>query len=157
MRAESQFAPRAVGSLLLAAALTVVAAAPVRAQSGVTEVWRDSAGNWSGKRHALDPDGNLLVVGDTVVGDIIQVRKLSPAGALLWSSIYDPPERVVSYWIATDPAGNSWVAAARITGSSNTRVGFLVLKYDPDGNLVFTELSAGSRAVRVVTDAAGNA
>ena len=157
MRTELRFGPRGGGYLLLAAVLTVMAAAPLRAQSGVSEVWRDSAGNWSGKRHALDADGNLLVVGDTVVGDVIQVRKYSPAGALLWSSIYDPPDRVVSYWIATDPAGNSWVGAARLTGSSATRIGWIVLKYDPDGNLVFTDTTVGSRAVRVVTDAAGNA
>ena len=157
MRCELRLVPRAVGQLLLATALTAVAAMPVRAQSGVTESWRDSAGNWSGKRHALDPDGNLLVLGDTVVGDIIQVRKLSPAGALLWSSIYAPPERVVSYWIASDPAGNAWVAAARITGSQNSRVGFVVLKYDPDGNLVFTDITPGGMALRVVTDAAANA
>ena len=72
---------RIVRFLLLAAALTTLAAAEVQAQSGVTESWRDSAGNWTGRRHALDPAGNLLVVGDTVVGDIIQVRKISPAGS----------------------------------------------------------------------------
>jgi hypothetical protein len=143
--------------LLLCAALAALAAVPVQAQSGVIESWRDSAGNWAGKRHALDPAGNLLVVGDTAVGDVIQVRKYSPEGELLWSSVYDPPERVVSYWIAADFAGNAWVAAARITGSQNSRVGFLVLKYDPQGQLLFTDVTAGGLAVRVVTDAAGDA
>jgi hypothetical protein len=155
MRTELRFLPRAVGQVLLAAALTAVAA-PAYAQSGVTEVWRDVGGNWSGDRHALDPDGNLLVVGDNAASQI-QVRKLSPAGQLVWSRIYAPEERVASYWIATDPAGNAWIAAARLTGSSNTRVGFIVLKYDPDGNLLFAESGPGSRATRVVTDAAGNA
>jgi len=138
---------RIVRFLLLAAALTTLAAAEVQAQSGVTESWRDSAGNWTGRKHALDPAGNLLVVGDTVVGDIIQVRKISPAGQLLWSRIYDPAERVVSYWIATDFAGNAWIAAARITGSQNSRVGFLVLKYDAQGNLLFVDATAGGLAV----------
>jgi hypothetical protein len=142
---------------LLLATLIVLVAAEVRAQSGVIEVWRDSAGNWTGKRHALDAAGNLLVVGDTVVGDIIQVRKYTPAGQLLWSRIYDPPERVVSYWIATDLLGNAWIAAARITGSQNSRVGFLVLKYDSTGNLVFVDATNGGLAVRVVTDSGGNA
>jgi len=147
---------RIVRFLLLAAALTTLAAAEVQAQSGVTESWRDSAGNWTGRKHALDPAGNLLVVGDTVVGDIIQVRKISPAGQLLWSRIYDPAERVVSYWIATDFAGNAWIAAARITGSQNSRVGFLVLKYDAQGNLLFVDSPAGGLAVRVLTDSSGN-
>jgi hypothetical protein len=142
--------------LLVAAALTTLIPADVLGQSGVTEIWRDAAGNWSGKRHALDPAGNLLVVGDTVVGDIIQVRKYTPAGQLVWSRIYDPPERVVSYWIASDPGGNAWVAAARITGSSRSSVGFLVLKYDAQGNLLFVDVANGA-ATRVVTDSAGNA
>jgi hypothetical protein len=142
---------------LMVAAALLAPVAQVGAQPALVEIWRDPVPNWSGKRHAPDAEGNLLVVGDTVIGDILQVRKYSPAGQLLWSSIYDPPERVVSYWIATDPAGNAWVAAARITGSSNTRVGFLTLKYDPQGNLLFVDATAGGLAVRVVTDAAGNA
>jgi hypothetical protein len=77
------------------------------------------------------------------------VRKYSPAGQLLWSRIYDPAERVVSFWIATDPDGNAWVAAARITGSQNSRVGFLVLKYDAQGGLIFTDVTpAGWPCVR---------
>jgi hypothetical protein len=139
------------------AAAVAAAAAQAGAQPALVESWRETAGNWTGKRQALDPEGNLLVVGDTVVGDIIQVRKYSAAGDLLWSSVYDPPERVVSYWIATDPAGNAWVAAARITGSQNSRVGFLTLRYDPQGNLAFVDGAAGGLAVRVLTDAAGNA
>jgi hypothetical protein len=156
MRTQPRRALRFVGHLLLAA-LIVLVAAEVRAQSGVIEVWRDSAGNWTGKRHALDAAGNLLVVGDTVVGDIIQVRKYTPLGQLVWSRIYDPPERVVSYWIATDLDGNAWITAARITGSQNSRVGFLVLKYDSLGNLVFVDATNGGLAVRVVTDSGGNA
>jgi hypothetical protein len=146
---------RFVEHLLLTASIVLVAA-EVRAQSGVIEVWRDSAGNWTGKRHALDAAGNLLVVGDTVVGDIIQVRKYTPSGQLLWSRIYDPPERVVSNWIAADLSGNAWIAAARITGSQDTRVGFLVLKYDSAGNLVFVDATNGGLALRVVTDSGGN-
>ena len=157
MRTYSRLALRVVRHLMLAAAVTALTVAEVRAQSGVIESWRDAAGNWTGKHHALDPAGNLLVVGDTVVGDIIQVRKYSATGLLLWSTIYDPPERVVSYWIATDLGGNAWIAAARITGSQNSRVGFLVLKYDPQGNLVFVDATSGGMAVRVVTDAAGSA
>src|SRR6185503_503307 len=157
MHPQARFFVRVARLLTLAAAFTALPAADVRGQSGVTESWRDSAGNWTGRRHALDPAGNLLVVGDTVVGDIIQVRKISPAGQLLWSRIFDPAERVVSYWIATDFAGNAWIAAARITGSQNSRVGFLVLKYDAQGNLVFVDATSGGMAVRVVTDAAGSA
>jgi len=156
MRARSRLALRIMGHLLLVVALIALAAADVWGQAGVVEAWRDPAGNWSGKHHALDPAGNLLVVGDTAVGDVIQVRKYTAAGQLLWSRIYDPPERVVSYWIATDAAGNAWIAAARITGSQNTRVGFLVLKYDAQGTLVFVDATNGGLAVRVVTDAGGN-
>ena len=156
MHPQARFFVRVARLLTLAAAFTALPAADVRGQSGVNESWRDSAGNWTGRRHALDPAGNLLVLGDTVVGDVIQVRKYSPAGQLLWSRIYDPAERVVSFWIATDPDGNAWVAAARITGSQNSRVGFLVLKYDSQGSLIFTDVTAGGMAVRAVTDSAGN-
>jgi len=156
MRTEPRSVLRVVLLVMLAATLTTLAATEVQGRSGVIESWRVSAGNWTGRRHALDPAGNLLVVGDTVVGDIVQVRKYSATGQLLWSRIYDPPERVVSYWIATDLGGNAWVAAARISGSQNARVGFVVLKYDPQGNLVFVDVTSGGLAVRVVTDAAGN-
>ena len=152
MRAELRSVPRAVLHLLLFTALAALAAVPVQAQSGVIESWRDSAGNWSGKRHALDPAGNLLVVGDNAARQI-HVRKYSPAGALLWSTIYAPPEPLVSHWIATDPEGNAWVTAAR---PQNSLLGFRVLKYDPDGNLLFTDAATGM-ALRVVTDAAGDA
>ena len=157
MRSERPLALRVLRRLLLATALTALVAAEARGQTGLIESWRDAAGNWSGKRHALDPAGNVLVVGDTVVGDIIQVRKYTPSGQLLWSSIYDPPERVVSYWIAADRNGNAWVTAARITGSQNSRVGFVVLKYDPQGNLIFVDVTNGGLALRVLTDTGGNA
>jgi hypothetical protein len=42
----------------------------------------------------------------------------------------------VSYWIAADLGGNAWITA-RLTGSQRARTGFLVLKYDPQGNLRF--------------------
>jgi fibronectin type 3 domain-containing protein len=86
----------------------------------------------------------------------IQLRKYSPTGQLLWSRIYDPPERVTSYWIASDPGGNAWVAAAVII-SRRTAVGFRVLKYDPQGNLLFVDAAPnGGAACCVVTDSAGN-
>src|SRR5262245_6794186 len=109
MRTQLRFVPRGVGHLLLVIALAGLGAAQVQAQSGVTELWRDAA-DFTGRRHALDPAGNLLVLGDTIVGDVLQVRKYSPVGQLLWSRLYGQ-ERVISYWIATDRAGNAWVAA----------------------------------------------
>jgi fibronectin type 3 domain-containing protein len=156
MRTQTQLALRVVRHLILAAVVTTLGAADVHAQGGVTESWRDAVTDYVGRRHALDPAGNLLVVGDSRVGgDIIQVRKYSPTGQLLWSRIYDPPERVRSYWIASDPGGNAWVTAAGLI-SQNTAVGFRVLKYDPQGNLLFVDATNGGATCCVVTDSAGN-
>jgi hypothetical protein len=89
------------------------------------------------------------------VGDYLVVKKLSAAGALLWQVAHDPAARLRGVWIAVDGGGNPVVLARVITGSSANPSGWLTLKYDTNGALLWTQSLAGPFADprRVAIDA----
>jgi len=66
---------------------------------------------------------------------------------------------VKATWVAADPNGGAYVVGYKWTGSNQSAIGYFVLRYDPDGNLVWTDISDGgaAMAVRAVADRAGNA
>jgi hypothetical protein len=124
----------------------------------VSEDWRNADFNFSSRMMAADAKGNLFVLGDTVVGDYVVVKKLSAAGAVLWQATYDPAERLRGVWIAVDGGGNPVVLASMITGSSAQPSGWLTLKYDAAGTLLWANALPGPfrDPRRVAIDASGN-
>ena len=103
MRTQPRLMLQVVRHLVLAAALTTLAAAEVRGQSGVIESWRDSAGNWTGQetraRLRGQPAGRRRHRRRRHHPGAEDTRR--PASSSGRGSTI-PPERVVSYWIATD-------------------------------------------------------
>jgi hypothetical protein len=133
----------------------LVSAQPTQA---LTEDWRNADYNFSARMMDTDPSDNLYVLGDTVVGDYLVIKKFNAAGALLWQTTYDPAERLRGVWIAVDSQSNPIVLASMITGSSAQPSGWLTLKYDTNGNLLWTSSLPGgfSDARRVAVDATNN-
>ena len=133
----------------------MVSAQPTQA---LIEDWRNADYNFSAHMMDTDPSDNLYLLGDTAVGDYLVIKKFNPAGALLWQTTYDPTERLRGVWIAVDSQSNPVVLASIITGSSASPAGWLTLKYDTNGNLLWASSLPGgfSDARRVAVDAANN-
>jgi hypothetical protein len=126
----------------------------------VEVVWSATKADFGGKMMDIDRFENVYSVGDTIVnGGKVLTRKFSPNGSLLWERIFQPAEQVKANWVAADPNGGAYVVGYKWTTSEQIPVGYFVLRYDADGNLVWSDVSNGSaaQAVRAVGDRAGNA
>lgn len=113
---------------------------------------------------AADPQGNILVTGESegigTMTDCVTL-KYNAHGVLLWQARYDGPagEDDQGYVVAADDSGNVYVAGA--SQGIGTGFDFLLLKYDPAGNLqweVRYDGFGGYDRVRALTvDSAGGA
>ncbi len=147
-------------ALIIALLASFSGLAPVSAQptQALSEDWRNEDYSFSARMMTTDLNGNIYVVGDTVVGDYLVIKKFSAAGALLWQTTHDPAERLRGVWIAVDSGNNPVVLASMITGSSAQPAGWLTLKYDTNGALLWANGLPGpySDARRVAIDASNN-
>jgi PKD repeat protein len=114
----------------------------------------------------MDSNGNAYVTGPSLQDqqhnfeeDVVTI-KYDPAGNELWVREFDETSDStngsdVSSWITLDPSGNVIVSGKSFLQGEGER--FLILKYDPSGNLLWRARSTmGEVAIRVKTDAAGN-
>jgi hypothetical protein len=139
-------------------------------------------GAQAGKGVAVDPSGNVIVVGNLSGGadfgggtissngllNDIFVAKFSPTGTHLWSKRFGDSTDQQCFGVATDPSGN-----VIITGFFNGSVDFggghvittggaedvYLAKLDPSGNTLWASGYGGTSsqsALGVATDAAGN-
>lgn len=137
---RSHFAP------FLSAALLVLISAPALADDPVLE-WVQSETYFGGA--AVDSAGNVAVGGHN------ETYKYAPDGTLLWERNFSlGPQHLHLNWTAVDPDDNV------IRGGywENGNWAFVVLKYDPDGNLLWHQLAYhgyGPEAIRVETDELG--
>ena len=109
----------------------------------LTEDWRAVDYNFTSRMMDTDLNDNVVVLGDTVVGDYLVIKKFNAAGSLLWQTTYDPPERLRGVWVTVDGSGNIISLATIITGSNADPAGWLTLKHDPDGNLIWANSLPG--------------
>jgi hypothetical protein len=125
---------------------------------GVNEDWRNEDYSFSARMMATDRDDDIYVLGDTVVGDYLVIKKFSAAGALLWQTTYAPAERLRGVWIAVDHNNNPVVLASIIAGSNADPAGWLTLKYDTNGVLLWANSLPGpfSDARRAAIDVNDN-
>ncbi|MGB2712847.1 MAG: hypothetical protein WBC51_01615 [Vicinamibacterales bacterium] len=125
----------------------------------LVELWRATDTRYVGVSMDLSPSDEVVETGYTVLGDVIVTKKLDRDGRLLWERVFDPAERIRPAWIAADAAGNVVVTGYSICCSSWDPTGFLTLKYDAGGTLLWSDYIPGpfAKTVRVKTDADGNA
>ena len=146
---------------LLLSGLLLVPGTPALAQTAAPAaeiVWSATTPDFGGKMMDIDRFDNVYSVGDTIVGGIVLTRKFSQDGVLLWERSYRPEFAVKATWVAADPNGGAYVVGYKWTGSNQSAIGYFVLRYDANGNLVWTDISDGgaAMAVRAVADVAGN-
>lgn len=131
---------------------------PATAQAAVTQDWAVISQGKSGAMLALDKDNNAYVAG-SVPRSTILLTKYSSTGVELWERVFDNPlTSEQANWVTLDPAGNPIVVGLTLQASTGNGTGFVVLKYDPAGNLLWQDVIPGTfaGAVRAATDAQGN-
>jgi len=116
-------------------------------QGSVTEAWVnriDGPAHGSDHGHDVKTDagGNVLVTGwiETSTGNTDSYTvKYSPEGDLLWAKTYAGSATGVDYGyaLAVDQSGNTYVAG--FGNGDNPTFDIFVLKYDADGNSVWTQ------------------
>jgi hypothetical protein len=141
--------------------LSLIAAMPgahAQSTSAVEVVWEATAPNFAGRMMDTDRFENVYSVGDTYVNGVVLTRKFSAAGILLWERTFRPEVQVRANWVAAVPDGGVYVVGFKWITSDQYPVGYFVLRYDADGNLVFSDIVDGSaaQANRAEADHAGN-
>lgn len=121
---------------------------PSNPSGNVTEAWvRRIDGPIHGNDHAhdikIDSAGNVLVTGwiEVATGnEDCHTVKYSPQGDLLWENTYAgaPTGTDYGYALAVDQDGNSYVAGFG-NGDNPSTFDIFVLKYDADGNSLWTQ------------------
>lgn len=155
--------PILLGTLvLLLFTLTALAGPPAQ----ITPDWIATYAGLQGVAVVIDGSGNSYVTGTSLQDaahnyneDIILI-KYDAHGNQVWAREFDETGDAtfgsdISFSLTLDPAGNVIVGGSSFLNGSMTRT--LILKYDPNGNLLWkTRATIGVGARRVATDAAGN-
>jgi hypothetical protein len=120
---------------------------------------------------ARDAAGNVFVAGTShreyfsQNGNTdISIFKTDAFGNRLWARTFNGPgdSRDGAVDLAVDPAGNAYVAGfADVSNGSGSDYDYVVLKYDPDGNLLWSKYYSGTGGSDMPSslkvDASGNA
>lgn len=144
----------------LAAALAALLPVPAHAQVALD--WADATPQHYGDMLALDKDNNVYVAGSDPLGLTMVVSKYGPEGTKpVWQKKFDATNAGTyeqSSWITVDAAGNVIVVGSIVRASDFSTHGTVVLKYDPAGNLLWSEVRSAPYAytLRVATDADSN-
>ena len=127
---------------------------------GIVENWSAQTPGANGKMIGLDADNNVFVTGSFApTATPITVVKYDPNGGKLWQQTFDAPTyQEDASWLAVDPFGNVIVTGHQVTGSNYNPVGLITVKYDANGNFLWSDIVSNPRGktVRCETDAAGN-
>lgn len=138
--------------------LSLVSSVSGQPSQALIENWRAADFNFNSTMLDNDPDGNVYVLGDTPATNILVIKKFNVAGSLLWQTIYDPLDSLRGAWITVDGGGNVIVLASIVRALDGEPHGWLTLKYDTNGNLLWANSLPGPfcGAIRVEVDAQNN-
>lgn len=130
----------------------------VKYSSNGTRLWSATNSDTTPVALAVDTTGNSFITGASSLSgtQLVTIVKFSPGGQKLWVARYrDPADRYgdEASALAVDSVGNVYVIAYDLPGSS----GFLTLKYDTNGHLLWHERYPGRYTAALAVDSAGNA
>ncbi len=153
---------RVLAALPAAAILLTALAAPVRAQGQVVDDWSQTltlqGSQLHGQRMVVGSDDSIFVTGHAFNYRIVTAR-LAADGTLLWQRDFsNAGTREHADWMTLDPFGDLIVVGHTVVGGSATPNGHVILKYDPAGNLLWSQVVPNTSGYldRVVTDANGD-
>lgn len=127
----------------------------------INEDWvrSDANGYPYGSMIAMDSQENVVVTGWRY-GSYIVTKKYDPEGNMLWERQFSVSDmQAVATWVLVDPFDNVVVTGYPETRSSNpVQTGLLTIKYDSEGNFLWSDTYDGTwaLAVRGISDADGN-
>ena len=109
---------------------------------------------------AIGADQTIYVAGETYTDRTLPfAARFSPEGEELWSRAYLSPIGGWANAVAVDPSGNVF-AAGTAGNSADNEYDYLLLKYDPSGNLLWAKTEDGGTKQDwwegVAVDSAGN-
>ena len=141
----------------------LLALAPLLAGQGTAvEDWTRtvtlSGANTHGVMVARDASDAIYVTGHYPYDRII-TAKFAADGTPLWQRTFqDPVLHFQASWIAIDPFGDVLVAGYQVSPSVTQQLGLVVLKYDPAGTLLWSEVISGSfnASARIAADPNGD-
>ena len=123
-----------------------------------TQTLTSSSRQLWGAMLAVDAHDAIYVTGTDPNYQIVTAR-LSAAGALQWQNGFaHAGTREQASWLTVDAFGDVVVAGYSVVGASRTPNGFATLKYDPAGNLLWSDFIQSTAGIlaRVATDANGD-
>lgn len=142
--------------------LLLTLAAPVLAQGSVVEDWTQtvtlSGSQIHGVMGARDATGAIYVTGHNPY-DRIVTAKFAADGTPLWQQTFQQPSlHFQASWLTVDPFGDVLVSGYQVSTSTTQPLGLVLLKYDPAGNLLWSDVVSGLANVyyRVAADANGD-
>lgn len=149
---------------LIAGALFALSHSPSQAQANLK--WVAQSAGFNAVDVGVDASGFVYVTGLSPLDaehdfrhDIVTI-KYDADGNEVWKREFDEPDDGTNGtdtpdWLALDPSGNVIVTGRSFINTTGDDI--IVLKYDPDGNLLWkTRTTTGVEGERVETDAAGN-
>lgn len=114
-------------------------------------VWQKIWGTkWNERAHGMtiDPQGNIILVGEAdgfgLGGLDVVVIKISPEGQLVWQKVWGGRKDEWAEEVETDAEGNIYVVGKTHSFSSEKDSDAFILKFSPDGNLVWQKIWGGS-------------
>ncbi|MBL7891740.1 MAG: T9SS type A sorting domain-containing protein [Bacteroidia bacterium] len=114
------------------------------------ELWSIPLDFWTISAISFDKQGNIYAVGITNSTHLMGTNKIDPNGKLLWSQTFGYGDAYGTS-IAMDSVGNVYVAGA--IGATNNPYSLatgVLLKYTPNGNLIWSKNYSGTSATRAI-------